>query len=132
MKKERQDILKKLIHEPILTFNKLWDKSILSNKFAYHLKVLEEDDLVEKTDTGYQLTHTGKKFATYIEGETGQVAKHPLIGVFICIVDETNNKVLVFKRTKEPFYGYWGVHDGKLSFDQYILECAAKEVKEET
>ena len=36
------------------------------------------------------------------------------------------------KRTKEPFYGYWGFIGGKMNFDHYILESANKEVKQET
>jgi 8-oxo-dGTP pyrophosphatase MutT (NUDIX family) len=38
----------------------------------------------------------------------------------------------MMRRTKEPFYGYWGFHGGKIKFTQFILECAKQELKEET
>ena len=38
----------------------------------------------------------------------------------------------MMKRTKEPFFGYWGFIGGKIKFDQYVLECASEELKEET
>lgn len=130
MNKERQKILMKLMHEPVLTFNELWNKEGTSNSFSYHIKVLEEDRLIEKTEEGYKLTHEGKKYSGYIEGETGEKAKAPIVAVFIVVLD--GDKALMQKRTKEPFYDYWGFVGGKLKFDQYILECAKEELKQET
>lgn len=132
MNTERQKILKKLMHSPLMSFNELWNKEGESNKFAYHLKVLEEDNFIQKSDEGYQLTHQGKKYVAYLEGKTGERSQFPLMGVIIVILNEENNKVLMQKRTKEPFYGYWGYVGGKLKFSQYILECAKEEIKEET
>lgn len=130
MKEERAVILRKLMHKQFLSFNELWGKEGTSNSFAYHLKVLEEDGFIKKTESGYCLTHAGKKYAAYVEGESGTQAKFPLVGVIVVIIKD--DKVLLMKRTKEPFYGYWGFVGGKLKFTQYILECAAQEVKEET
>jgi ADP-ribose pyrophosphatase YjhB (NUDIX family)/predicted transcriptional regulator len=132
MNEEHQRILKKIMHAPGLTFNDLWEKEGESNKFAYHLRVLEEDGLAEKSESGYVLTHKGKRYATYIDGETGRVQHAPLIGTIIVIYDEKVDKFLMMRREKEPFYGYWGFHGGKLKFDQYILDCAKEEVKQET
>lgn len=129
----QQKILQRLMYKPVMTFNELWDKEGRSNKFAYHLKTLEKKGLVEKRDDGYyQLTHEGKQKVAYIENETGKEAKFPLLVVATVIIDETSNKILMFKRTKEPFYGYWGFQGGKLTFSDYILECAQKEIKQET
>jgi len=50
MNKERQNILRKLMHDPGITFNKLWNKEGTSNSFAYHIKILEEDGLIEKKE----------------------------------------------------------------------------------
>ena len=130
MEAAKERIIRKLMHEPELTFNQLWDKQGPSNKFAYHLKVLEEEKIISKTDKGYSLTHLGKKQSAYIEGETGRKETAPLIGVISVVYHD--NKFLMIKRTKEPFYGYWAFHGGKLKFNQYILECAKEEIKEET
>ena len=132
MNHERQSILQKLMHKPTLTFNQLWDKQGTSNSFAYHLKVLEEDNLIKKTKIGYKLTHEGKKFAAYLEGASGKPSKMPLVIVLIVVFNKAQDEVLMIKRTKEPFYGIWGFIGGKLNFDQYIFECAADELKQET
>ncbi len=130
MHSHRQKILKKLIHSPSLSFNQLWDRDGESNSFAYHLKVLEEDNLVEKIGNHYQLSHNGRKFTAYLDGESGGKHAFPLVGVVMIIMH--NDKFLMLKRTKEPFYGYWGFVGGKLKFSQYIMEAAKEELKEET
>lgn len=126
----RQEIIRKIMHNPSLTFNQLWDKDIPSNKFAYHLKILEEDGFIEKKEECYVLSHEGKKFVAFIDGKSGEQASKPLLGV--AVVVERNGKVLMLQRRKEPFYGYWGFPSGKIEFNQYILEAAAAELKEET
>ncbi len=129
MNKIRSQILRKLIHKPGLSFNKIWEKEIPSNQLAYHLKVLQEDNYVENKDGNYYLTHQGKKFSAYIDGISGKESKKPLICVVVVLVDQ--NKVLMQQRKKEPFYNYWGFAGGKIEFDQYILETAKQELEEE-
>jgi ADP-ribose pyrophosphatase YjhB (NUDIX family) len=131
MNPERTAIINKLMHHPNLTFNKVWEKKGKSNNFAYHLKILEEDGYVEQHQGKYHLSHKGKKYATYVDGGTGTEAKFPLIGVII-VVFRKKDEILMMKRLKEPFYGYWGVIGGKLKFSQYILECAQQELLEES
>ena len=130
MNPERENILRKLMHKPNMSFNELWEKEGESNKFAYHMKVLEEDELIEKTDSGYQLTHKGKRTSTYVDGSTGRQNKAPLVAVIVVV--SNNGKYLLMQREKEPFYGYWGFIGGKIEFNQYILECAESELEEET
>jgi ADP-ribose pyrophosphatase YjhB (NUDIX family) len=132
MKKERREILRKLMHKQEMGFNELWGNIGASNGFAYHLKILVEDGLVEKRGEKYCLTHEGKKYVTYVEGESGEKAKSPLVCVLIVVYDEVEKKFLMCERTKEPFYGYWGFVIGKIKFDQYIYETAKAELKEET
>ena len=43
-----------------------------------------------------------------------------------------NNKILLIKRIKEPYTGYWSMPGGKLEFGETIEECAVRELKEET
>ncbi|MBC8495552.1 NUDIX domain-containing protein [archaeon] len=131
MKQEKERIIQKLIHKPVMSFNELWDKQGSSNLFTYHLNSLIKDKLVEKTEKGYQLTHKGKKQAAYIEGETGKDAKFPLVGSIVVVFNEDKDKVLMMQRKKEPFYNYWGFVGGKLTFEQYILECAKEELDQE-
>ena len=132
MKKERQGVLQKLMHKQEMGFNELWGNEGSSNGFAYHLKVLVEDGLVEKVGEKYCLSHEGKKYCTYVEGANGKRAKFPIVGVVIVIYNEEQDKYLFIRRTKEPFFGLWGLIGGKLNFNDYIYECAKNEIMEET
>jgi 8-oxo-dGTP diphosphatase len=126
----RSEILRKIMHQPGMHFNELWDKATPSNKFAYHLKSMEEDGLIEKQDELYYLTGEGKQYVSAIDGKTGSEAKAPLVCVAIVLFDK--DKVLMQQRKKEPFYDFWGFPSGKIQFSQYILEAAKDELMEET
>lgn len=136
MSKIKEHILKKIMHNPECTFSELWEKDIRdeieSNKFAYHLKKLIDEGLIKKQNNSdvYMLTSQGKKEMTFVDGETGKKKTFPLVTVLMVVVKD--NKVLLMKRLKEPFYGYWGIHGGKLDFDKHIFEAAAEELKQET
>lgn len=129
---QQKKILHALMYNPIMTFNTLWNKEGRSNRFAYHLKKLETEGMVEKTASGYSLTHQGKEYVAYMETETGKEWKFPVMAVIPVIIDEKKGKILMVERRKEPFRGYWGFHGGKLKFSQYLLECAQESLKEET
>jgi ADP-ribose pyrophosphatase YjhB (NUDIX family) len=126
----RKQIVLKLIHTPRATYAQLWDKSVESNLFAYHLKKLEEEGLVLKYDDGYGLTAEGKKMSAFIEGDTGGKAEMPTPTVIILVRD--GNKLLCQQRLKEPFYGYWGLPSGKINFGWDPKECAIRDLEEET
>ena len=132
MKKERREILRKLMHKREMGFNELWGNVGASNLFAYHLKVLVEDRLVDKVKEVYCLSSEGKKYCAYLEGESGEKARAPLVCVVIVVYDDVKKKFLMCERKKEPFYSYWGSIAGKLKFDQYIYEAAAAELMEES
>lgn len=127
----QKEIILVLMHNPSLTFNKIWGKRIRSNKFAYHLKQLVKKGLVKKTKTGhYQLTLNGKRQALFLEAGTGERVDSPLLAVAVLI--KKGKKYLMLERTKEPFFGYWGFHGGKLRSQNYVFDQARESVKNET
>jgi 8-oxo-dGTP diphosphatase len=126
----RAEIIRKLMHSPGLHFNGLWDKAITSNRFAYHLKVLEEDSILEKKNNGYYLTGGGKRYSAFIDSKSGKRCDYPLECVAVIVIRD--NQVLLSKRKREPFYGYWGFPGGKIEFHQYVFEAADRELNEET
>lgn len=126
---EKQIILK-LIHNPILSFNELWAKQGESNNFAYHINKLEEKKLICKNEQGnYHLTEEGRKLSAFIEGDTGAKAEFPTLTVVALV--KQNEKYLCQRRLKEPFYGYWGFVAGKINFGQNLFECATRDLLEE-
>jgi 8-oxo-dGTP diphosphatase len=128
----RRKLLLKLIHAPRLGFNELWNKEGESNLVAYHLRKMEEDGLVAKYPDGYGLTEQGKKESAFIEGDTGGKAELPTPTVVVFVLDEAKGLMLAQERLKEPFFGTWGVVSGKINFGWNPIECAIRDLKEET
>lgn len=126
----RREIFLKLIHKPRASFSELWDQKIESNLFSYHLRKLEEEGFIAKFEEGYGLTHEGKKASAFIEGATGGKAELPTPTVII--IARHGDKILCQERLKEPFYGYWGFPSGKINFGWNPLECAIRDLEEET
>lgn len=85
---------------------------------------------MQKYDDGYGLTQDGRKLSTTIEGDTG--GKAELVTPTIVIFVRDGNKMLAQERLKEPFYGTWGTVSGKINFGQNPLECAKRDLLEET
>ena len=100
-------ILLDLIHKPKATFTELLSNEKDSNKFSYHLTTLESKGFIKKIDGSYSLSDEGKKESAFIEGDTGKKAVFPTFNHALIIKD--GGKMLVQKRLKEPFYGYWGL-----------------------
>ncbi|MFT4313137.1 MAG: NUDIX domain-containing protein [Candidatus Woesearchaeota archaeon] len=126
----QQKILQKLLYTPQMTYNALWDKNIRSNSFAYHIKSLEESNLIQKVEGAYSLTLKGKSLVTYMNGSSGEMTKQPLSVVILGAMD--NDKILLMKRTKEPFRDLWGLPGGKIEFSQFLSQTAHDELFEET
>jgi len=43
-----------------------------------------------------------------------------------------NNKILLIKRVKEPYLGFWSLPGGKVDFGEHPEEAMLREIKEET
>lgn len=119
------------MHNPGSNFNSIWDKTIESNTFTYHLKNLENENLVEKKESVYYLTQKGKEYVAFLEGEDGSKKKKPLHCTGVLVIDD--EKILLNQRKREPFYGYYGLASaGKIKFGETIEDSAKRELKEET
>ncbi|MFH1064414.1 MAG: NUDIX domain-containing protein [Candidatus Woesearchaeota archaeon] len=126
----QKKILLDLIHKPSATFAELLGTERDSSKFSYHLTKLESDNMIRKRDGKYSLSDEGRKESAFIEGDTGSKALFPTFANVLIVRD--GDKILVQKRLKEPFYGYWGLISGKINFGFNIEECAKRDLEEET
>jgi len=100
---------------------------IKSNTLAYHLDSLIKEGLLQKEDDNYLLTTHGESkipFFTHTT-ETGV-----LPAVLAAIVK--NDQVLLLKRKKRPYQGYWGLPSSTLKMEESLEESILKKVKEET
>ncbi len=127
----REKILSILIHNKKTTFSDLWDKSIPSNKFTYHLNQLIEEGYVKKDkDQKYHLTTKGKTLESSLDGETGKKRQRPFVAVLLVVRDK--GKYLLYHRKKEPFYDFYGLPGAKVEIGEDIVSCAKRELLEET
>lgn len=55
---------------------------------------------------------------------------YPRIGVGVCVVKE--NQILLGKRLNSHGHGSWAFPGGHLEFGETLIECAQRELKEET
>ena len=127
----RSKILSILIHNQKSSFTDLWDKEVPSNKFTYHLnQLIEEGYVIKDKEQKYSLTTKGKSLESTLDGETGKKRKRPFVSVLLVI--RKNGKYLLYHRTKEPFYGFFGFPGAKVEYGEEILACARRELLEET
>lgn len=59
------------------------------------------------------------------------IEKQPKLSVAL-VVENGKGEILVQKRLKQPYYGFWGVPTGKIRWGEKLLEAAARELMEET
>jgi len=127
-------IIKELLYKPNFRFRDLNISGLTTDHFSYHINTLVEQGLVEKLNSRYCLSIKGKKFAGSIDTDSATLEKQPKVSVLI-ITEKSfsgTKKYLWQRRTKEPYFGYWGFFTGKVRFGETVQEACARELKEES
>lgn len=130
-------ILRELLFKPKAGFAELMKAAGLeSDYFKYHISKLVELGFVEKSkNKEYRLTQKGKEHANQIDTEARTIEKQPKVSVLLLVEkeQESGNKMYLFQqRLKHPYYGYWGIPGGKVTWGETIYQAAARELLEET
>ena len=103
---------------------------IENDLFNYHLQYLVKNSLLKKENALYFLTEKGKSLVTNIDHVSKTLSGNYKVSVYVCPV--IDNKILLYKRLKQPQYGYTGFISGKIKYGDTILDTAKREFKEET
>ena len=103
---------------------------IKSNTLAYHLESMVKEGMLQKEDDDYLLSTHGEKLIPFFAHITQKITGGCLPVVLAAIIK--NDEILLLKREKRPYQGYWGLPGGKLHLEESIEECGLREVKEET
>ncbi|MBI2414578.1 NUDIX domain-containing protein [candidate division WWE3 bacterium] len=127
-------ILRELLFKPHARFRDLKKVDITNDHFTFHVQRLVKEGLVIKDASGYTLSDKGKEFANRLDTFSLEIEKQAKVAVALHAVRTTNGitEYLIHQRLKEPFYGWFGSHTGKIKWGETPLEAAKREFMEET
>jgi ADP-ribose pyrophosphatase YjhB (NUDIX family) len=121
----QKDILK-LLNKKAQTYSELYKTlNIKSNLFNYHLKKLQQQNLILKSRNNYKLSSVGQSISPYLGME-----KQPIVAVVLAIFKD--NKIVLVKREKHAYNNYWAIPGGKLRFGETFEQAAARICAKET
>lgn len=109
-------------------FSQLQPEGIPNNTYSYHLKKLLQLGYIELKKTGYVATRKALKALQYAE----EIEKRATTPVFLSAIYVTNDagKVLLLKRSTQPFVGYYSVPAGLVHQGEHLEEAARRELLE--
>ena len=93
--------------------------------FDYHLQKLLQQNLILKSKSKYELSTVGQSISPYLE-----IEKQPIGAVVLAIFKA--NKVVLIKRDKHAFQGYWAIPGGKINFGETAEQAAERICLNET
>ncbi len=127
-------ILKELLFKPAARFSDLKKVDISNDHFTFHINHLLEQGLIIKQNGRYSLSDQGKEFANRMDTDSLKMERQAKLAIAIHAVRKNKGvtEYLVHRRLKEPFYGWYGSHSGKIRWGENPLECAKREFLEET
>jgi 8-oxo-dGTP diphosphatase len=103
---------------------------IKTNTLAYHLNSMIKEGMLVKEDEEYMLSTHGEKLLPFFAHVSQQITGGCLPVVLAAIINK--DQILMLKRNKRPYQGYWGLPGGKLVLEESIQESAIRHVKQET
>lgn len=127
-------ILRELLFKPGARFRDLKKVDVTNDHFTFHINHLLQEGLIAKTKGKYTLTTKGKEFANRMDTETLKLERQAKLAIAVHAIRQEKGKTqyLIHRRLKEPFYGWYGSHSGKIRWGETPLECAKREFLEET
>lgn len=127
-------ILRELLFRPGARFRDLKKVDVTNDHFTFHVNHLLKEGLIAKTNGKYFLTPRGKEFANRMDTNTLKLERQAKVAIALHAVRTSRGKTeyLVHHRLKEPFFGWYGSHSGKIRWGESPLESAKREFLEET
>lgn len=127
-------ILRTLLFNPGSRFRDLNKVEVTNDHFTFHVKKLIEDGLIVKQNGKYYLSQVGKEYANRLDTESLTIERQAKTAIALHAVRKVNGvtEYLVHHRLKEPFYGWYGSHSGKIRWGESPVQTAQREFFEET
>lgn len=121
----QKHIISVLMYQKVARFRDLRPPKTDTNLFSYHLKLLQKNNFVKKLEDGYTLGKAGVLYIDRVTTSTLKVRTQPKI-ITMLVVQNSDGKILLYKRAREPFSNQWTLPYGKLHIEDSSLEIAAK------
>lgn len=127
-------ILRELLFKPGARFRDLKTVDVTNDHFSFHVRQLVAHGLVLKESGKYNLSDKGKEFANRMDTDSLVLEKQAKIAIALHAVRtrKGQDEYLIHQRLKEPFYGWYGSHTGKVRWGENPLQAAKREFTEET
>lgn len=101
-----------------------------SNAYSYHLRALQKEGFVEKTEKGYWLSPKGLSYVDKVSLEKFEPRIQPKLTNMLVIQNE-NGQILLIQKSKQPFIGSWMLPYGKVHLeDESFYAAAVREADE--
>lgn len=119
-----------LLYQKVARFSQLRPPRTDTNLFSYHLKLLQKNRFVVKSELGYTLSPLGLSYVDRVNADKLFVRRQPKIITMLLVQDGYGN-ILLQKRTKQPYIDTWTLPYGKVHIDDNsVLDGAVREVNE--
>jgi len=120
----KNKILSVFLYNNKLRFNEIEKLlKIRSNKLAYHLKKLEQKEILIKNKDYYQLSEVAESLIPHLSAKNS-----PLPVILISI--EKNKNIFLYKRQKRPFKGKLSLPGGRMLEKESIKKAVKRIMKE--
>lgn len=126
----QRHIIGVLMYQRVARFRDLRPPRTDTNLFSYHLKALLSRRYVEKTSEGYRLSRNGLMYVDRVSTEKMNIRSQPKI-ISMLFVQDGQGRILLQKRTKQPYIDAWTLPYGKVHIDDSsVLAAASREAQE--
>ncbi len=135
MHKIQLNILRTLLFAKSKRYSEIKPTDMEGSQFTFHMDTLISSKLIVKESSGlYSLTPKGKELANQMDSVDIQMKKQSKVTAKICCVKNTNdeNQYLLYKRLKNPFYGFQGFPNSKVWYGSSFIEGAKNGLFKET
>lgn len=126
----QRNIMSALMGREFARFRDLKPTGVDTNLFSYHLKLLQKDGYISKTDKGYTLGEKGLQYVDRVSLDHMKLRSQPKI-ITMLLIQDGYGKVLLQKRTKQPYINTWTLPYGKMHIDDESVFAAARRESQE-
>ena len=124
--RDRQEIFKQFLTENKLKFSEIEKQlNLRSNMLAYHLEILQKDNILIKENDCYKLT---KKAESLIPDFSKEKSALPIV----LLIVRNQERILLMNRNKRPYKDLWGLIGGRLLYHESLEEASLRVLKTKT